>query len=200
MVIPEIYATVLFCVFCAVILIQLYYYIFVFRKLADFQPKTKYVSQEYPISVIICARDEAHNLTKNLPGILVQDYKTTHEVIVVNDNSTDESKYLLDEFKRIFKHLNPVPLTQEALMIPGKKFPLSVGIKTAKHEIVLLTDADCVPASEHWIKKMQDGYSPGIAIVLGYGAYKKYPGLLNKLIRFETFHTALQYFSYALAG
>jgi hypothetical protein len=91
-------------------------------------------------------------------------------------------------------------LKQEAKGIPGKKFPLSVGIKSAKHEIVLLTDADCIPASEHWIKKMQDAYAEGIEVVLGYGAYKKYPGLLNKFIRFETFHTALQYFSYALAG
>ena len=47
---------------------------------------------------------------------------------------------------------------------------------------------------------MQDGYRPGTEIVLGYGAYHKAPTLLNKIIRFETFHTALQYFSYALAG
>jgi hypothetical protein len=47
---------------------------------------------------------------------------------------------------------------------------------------------------------MQDAYNDGIEVVLGYGAYKKYPGMLNKFIRFETFHTALQYFSYALAG
>src|SRR6476469_6141680 len=200
MVIPEIYATVLFCVFCAVILIQLYYYIFVFRKLADFQPKTKYVSQEYPISVIICARDEAHNLTKNLPGILVQDYKTTHEIIVVNDNSSDETKYLLEEFRKSFKNLNPVLLTQEAKGIPGKKFPLSMGIKSSKYEIVLLTDADCVPSSEFWMQKMQNGFGEETQIVLGYGAYYKLPGILNKLIRFETFHTALQYLSFALAG
>ena len=70
-------------------------------------------------------------------------------------------------------------------MIPGKKFPLSMGIKTAKYEVVLLTDADCVPASELWIQKMQDGFSNGIDIVLGYGAYYKRPGLLNKLVRFE---------------
>src|SRR6476660_4248700 len=133
MMVPEIVWTIIFVVFCVAICIQLFFYLFIFRKLAFFKPLPKMVSQEYPVSVIVCARDEAHNLTKNLPGILVQDYKTTHEVIVVNDNSTDESKYLLDEFKRIFKHLNPVPLTQEALMIPGKKFPLSVGIKTAKH-------------------------------------------------------------------
>ena len=155
---------------------------------------------EHPISVVICARDEAHNLVNNLPGVLVQQYSTTHEVVLVNDNSEDESKYLIEEFKKSFKNLNPVTLTQEAKMISGKKFPLSIGIKSAKNETLLLTDADCVPASEHWMQLMQDGYDDGIEIVLGYGAYRKKPGLINKLIRFETFQTALQYFSYALAG
>jgi len=65
---------------------------------------------------------------------------------------------------------------------------------------MLLTDADCMPASEYWIQKMQDAYHDGVEIILGYGAYKKKKGFLNKLVRFETFHAALQYFSYALAG
>src|SRR5690242_2944117 len=85
-------------------------------------------------------------------------------------------------------------------MIAGKKFPLSMGIKSARYEIVLLTDADCVPASEFWMQKMQDGYYDNKQIVLGYGAFHKKPGMLNKLIRFETFHSALQYLSFALAG
>ena len=75
-----------------------------------------------------------------------------------------------------------------------------MGIKEALYEIVLLTDADCVPASEFWMQKMQDGYRNGIEVVLGYSPYKKSPGFLNKIIRFDTFHTALQYLSYALAG
>ena len=75
-----------------------------------------------------------------------------------------------------------------------------MGIKEAKHEIVLLTDADCVPASEFWMHKMQDGYDEQTEVVIGYGAYHKQRGLLNKIIRFETFHSALQYFSLALAG
>lgn len=198
--IPHVVELILFGTFCLVIATQLFYYLYFFSRLAFFNPKTKTQSQEYPVSVIVCARDEAHNLTKNLPGILVQRYSTTHEVIVVNDNSIDETKYLLEEFRKSFKNLMPVALTQEAKMIPGKKYPLSIGIKTAKYEIVLLTDADCVPGSEYWIKKMQDGFEPSIDIVLGYGAYHKLPGLLNKLVRFETFHTALQYLSYALAG
>ena len=180
--------------------IQVFYYLFFFLRLAIYKKPKKDFYVEHPISVVICARDEAENLANNLPGVLVQDYNTTHEIVLVNDNSEDESKYLIEEFKKSFKNLNPVTLTQEAKMISGKKFPLSIGIKSAKNETLLLTDADCVPASEHWMKLMQDGYNDGIEIVLGYGAYKKKPGLLNKLIRFETFQTALQYFSYALAG
>ncbi len=165
-----------------------------------YKPKHRSVSQTHPVSVIICARDEAANLAKNLPGALVQQYSTTHEVIVVDDNSFDDSKYLLEEYQKTYRQLQVVELKQEAKLIPGKKFPLSIGIKTAKHEIVLLTDADCVPASEFWIDKMQGSFDEQTEIVLGYGAYHKKAGFLNKMIRWETFHTALQYFSYALAG
>ena len=200
MIIPSIVWTICFGLFCAIIVVQVFYYGYFFLRLANFKPSLKANTVEHPVSVVICARDEAHNLVKNLPGVLVQNYKTTHEVVLVNDNSSDESKYVIDEFKRSFKNLNMVELTQEAIMITGKKFPLSMGIKSAKYEIVLLTDADCVPASEHWIQKMQDTYTDDVEIVLGYGAYHKQPGLLNKLIRFETFHTAIQYLSYAIAG
>ncbi len=200
MIIPAFTWKIVFIVFCIIIAIQVFYYIFFFLRLAFFKPIIKQENISQPVSVVVCARDEAENLVKNLPGILVQEYRTTHEIVVVNDNSTDESKYILDEFKKSFKSLNHIELTQEAKLIVGKKFPLSMGIKSAKYETLLLTDADCVPASEFWIQKMQEAYMPNTEIVLGYGAYHKKPGLLNKLIRFETFHTALQYFSYALAG
>ncbi len=191
---------IIFILLCSITAIQIFYYLFFFSRLAFFKNTTKDITQTHPVSVIICARDEAANLAKNLPGSLVQAYSTTHEIIVVNDNSFDDSKYLLEEFERDFKHLKIVELKQEAKMIPGKKFPLSIGIKTAKHEIVLLTDADCVPSSELWIEKIQESYDDSTEIVLGYGAYHKKKGLLNRLIRWETFHTALQYLSYALAG
>ena len=189
-----------FYLFCFITLIQLIYYWIFFSKVSFFKPKNKERSQQHPVSVIVCARDEAANLAKNLPGTLFQDYKSTREVLVVNHNSQDETRYLLEEFKKTFKDLHIVNLQQEAKGIPGKKYPLSMGIKESKHEIILLTDADCVPATEHWITKMQDGYDENTEVVLGYGAYYKKAGLLNKLIRFETFQTALQYFSFALSG
>lgn len=189
-----------FYVFAAISVLQLFYYVFFFSRVAFYKSKTKAQSQQHPVSVIICARDEDENLARNLPGVLVQNYPSTSEVVVVNDNSVDDSKYILQELKKTFKSLNVVELTQEAMLISGKKYPLSVGIREAKYETLLLTDADCVPSSEYWIQKMQDGYGEGIEVVLGYGAYHRCKGLLNKLIRFETFHTALQYLSYALAG
>lgn len=191
---------VVFCVFALVVMLQLYYHWWFFRRLAFYKPTARNKTQTHPVSVIVCARDEAANLARNLPGVLVQTYPTTHEVIVVNDNSVDESKYVIAELQKNFKNLQHVPLTHEAKGIPGKKYPLSIGIKECKHEIVLLTDADCVPATEFWIQRMQEGYEDGIEVVIGYGAYHKKPGLLNKLIRFETFQSALQYLSFALAG
>ncbi len=191
---------IVFIIFFFIILIQGFYHLYFFKRVSYFKPKIKCQSKQHPVSVIVCARDEDENLARNLPGILVQDYTTSHEVIVVNDNSTDDTKYILQELKKTFKTLHVVELSQEAKHINGKKYPLSIGIKEAKHEVVLLTDADCVPASEHWIRLMQDGYQENTEIVLGYGSYHKKPGLLNKLIRFETFHAGIQYLSYALAG
>ena len=191
----------IFIAFATTAFLQIFYYLFFFSRLAFHKQKKIETSQTHPVSVVICARDEAGNLATNLPGVLVQDYKTTHEVIVVNDNSYDDSKYLLEELKRTFKQLNVIELTQEAKLIPGKKYPLAVGIKSAKHEIVLLTDADCIPASEFWIQSMQSAFADEkTEIVLGYSPYHKQKTLLNKLIRWETFHSAIQYLSYAMAG
>jgi len=191
---------IIFLAFAAATTIQIFYYTYFFSRLAFYKPNEKLQSQQHPVSVIVCSRDEDENLARNLPGILVQQYPSTYEVVMVNDNSLDDSKYILQELKKTFKLLNVVELTHEAKLITGKKYPLSIGIREAKHEILLLTDADCVPASEFWIQKMQDGYRDSVEIVLGYGAYHKKSGTLNKLVRFETFHTAMQYLSYALAG
>jgi len=190
----------IFIALCTVTAIQIFYYLFFFARLAFYKKKQTNGQLQQPVSVIVCARDEAANLVKNIPGVLVQQYNADHEVIIVNDNSADESKYLLEAFQKDYPQLQVVELKQEAKLIPGKKFPLSMGIKTARHDIVLLTDADCIPASEHWIQQMQDAFDGNIEIVLGYGPYHKAKGMLNRLIRFETFHTAIQYLSYALAG
>jgi len=188
----------LFCSFCLVTLIQLFYYWGIFRKLAFFKPENTIESNILPVSIIICARDEALNLQKNLPAVLKQNYQAPFEIVLINDNSLDESRYILEKLSKEFPLLNTIELKQEAKFIPGKKYPLSIGIRSSKYDIVLLTDADCIPATENWVTKMQEGFNDDTQIVLSYGPYLKQKGFLNKIIRFDTFHSALQYLSFAL--
>lgn len=145
-----------------------------------------------PVSVIVCARNEADNLYKNLSTILTQDYPE-FEVIVVNHQSIDDSKYILHAFKNEFKNLKVIEITRNQHMGMGKKLPLSVGIKGAKYEHLLLTDADCKPNSDQWIKHMTEGFSKGKELVLGYSPYLKEKGLLNRLIRFDTTWVGMNY-------
>ena len=186
--------------FYAAAAIQLFFMLWFFIRFAFYKKPKNESSMQHAVSVVICARDEAQNLTDHLPLVLQQEYRSTFEVVAVNDNSFDDSKYVIEFLSKTFRHLRPVELQQEARLIQGKKFPLSIGIKEAKYELLLLTDADCHPSSPRWIETMQNGFGAGKEIVLGYGPYEKKSGIINKLIRFETFLTALNYFSFALAG
>jgi poly-beta-1,6-N-acetyl-D-glucosamine synthase len=152
-----------------------------------------------PVSVIICARNEDENLTEFLPKILTQEYPE-FEVIVVNDCSWDNTENVIDEFARIFPNLKKITIKEDAYYKHGKKFAVMVGIKGAKYENMVFTDADCYPSSNQWLKQMASGFNGNKEIVLGYGAYIKTQGFLNTLIRFDTFTIALRYLSAAMKG
>lgn len=182
----------------AVFFIQMIYYWFIFSRLAFYNAAKRPVSDEKkPVSVVICAKNEYHNLVRFLPLILEQDYPE-FEVIVVNDASDDDTFYLLRELSDKHAHLKAVNLHQNLNFYVGKKFPLSIGIKSAKYPTLLLTDADCYPSGPNWIESMQSVFTDKTEIVLGYGAYLPQPGLLNLLIRFDTLNVAMQYMSLAL--
>lgn len=144
------------------------------------------------VSVIVCARNEEDNLHQHLPKILNQDYPE-FEVIVVNHQSTDDSRYILHAFKQEHPRLRVVEIAKNEHLGLGKKLPLSVGIKGAKHEHLILTDADCEPASNQWLKLMAQGFAKGKELVVGYGPYERTKGLLNRLIRFDTAYSAMNY-------
>jgi cellulose synthase/poly-beta-1,6-N-acetylglucosamine synthase-like glycosyltransferase len=182
------------------LLIQLFYYWSIFGRLAFYNAsKRNFSGEKPPVSVIICAKNEYHNLVRFLPKVLEQNYQQ-FEVIVVNDASDDDTFYLLREMSDKYSHLKVVTITENLNFFQGKKFPLSLGIKSARYEQLLLTDADCVPASADWISSMMSAFTDKTEIVLGYGAYNHEPTLLNKIIRFDTLHVAMQYMGFALAG
>jgi glycosyltransferase involved in cell wall biosynthesis len=182
--------------FFAVTLAQLIYYWLVFSRFAFFK-QPQYPDPDLPVSVVISAKNEYQNLKKNLPLILNQDYPD-FEVVVVNDASDDESIFLLEDLAHEYKRLKVVTIQQDLNFFKGKKFPLSVGIKSAKNDHLLLTDADCSPAGTKWIREMAGGFTGDKEIVIGYGQYRPVKGLLNKVIRYETAFSALNYFSLAL--
>lgn len=186
--------TALFYTFIAVTCIQLIYF-FLFTKVLNI-PQSKEVVQQ-PVSIIIAARNEAENLKKNLPLILKQNHPL-FEIIVVNDGSNDKTLKVLNQFSNDNHNLKVISVEGST---GNKKNALQKGIENATYELLLFTDADCRPASNNWIREMVAQFKDQTQIVLGYGAYEKVKGsFLNKLIRYETLLTAIQYFSYAAVG
>lgn len=152
-----------------------------------------------PISIIVCAHDEEQNLRELVPALLKQ-YHPEFEVIVVNDRSNDGTfDWLLEETKKEPK-LKMVNIDCTPAHVNGKKYAITLGIKAARYDWVLLTDADCRPNNEQWIRSVSERCHEDKDFVLGYSAYEKRPGFLNLFIRFETLFTAIQYMGYALAG
>lgn len=182
----------------AIFLVQILYYWGFFWRLGRHRNNTV-TSKKPGVSVVICAHNEYHHLKESLPLFLEQDYPE-YEVLVVNHASDDDTSFLLNNLSEKYPHLKSLYIQHDLNFFSGKKFPLSIGIKSAKYDTVLLTDADCIPASKEWIGLMQSAYTSQTEIVLGYGPYNRATGLVNKLIRFDTAHIATQYLSYALAG
>ncbi len=191
--------TVLLIIFLSAFSVQVIYYVVVYIRFTFYKIPTMAQGTQ-PVSVIVCARNEVNNLRKYLPVVLEQNYPS-FEVVVVNDCSWDESGTYLEEMQKSHPRLKVVTIKEQEKYRHAKKFALTLGIKAAQHDILLFTDADCMPSGENWLTGMQSHFSnSGTEIVLGYGAYRKEKGFLNKMIRFDTFTIAMQYFSFAMAG
>ncbi len=191
---------VLITLFICTFIQLIYHWFFLSRLIFHREKKTNgQASKKEPISVIICAKNEDSNLEKHLPLILEQKY-SDYEVVVVNDNSKDNTENILEQFKQKYNNLNVVNLKNSVTFFKGKKLPLSVGIKTAKNNTLIFTDADCRPSSPYWLNNIQSHFSNGTELVLGYGGYEKKKGFLNSFIRFDALTVAMNYFSFALAG
>ena len=186
-------------IFSFSLLTQLIYFLFVYLRLPLHKPGKPSSEGQYPVSVIICARNEESNLREFLPSVLTQTYPN-YEVIVVNDCSEDNTETLLAELMRKYPHLRTTQIIKDAKFSHGKKLAMTIGIKAASYDHLLFTDADCLPCSDQWIAFMMKRYGLQKELVLGYGGYLREKGILNNLIRYESMFTGLQYLSFALAG
>jgi glycosyltransferase involved in cell wall biosynthesis len=179
-------------------LINLSYWIFIFSRFSyHIKDETKKGNQIYLNNavVLISARNEAQNLQLNL-GSFIDQKPLGFELMIVDDHSTDSTFEFLEESGKSIPYLKVLRSENDE----GKKQALNFGIEKTDCEFIVLTDADCYAVSDKWLKLMVSGFNKNDTdIVLGYSPYVG-KGLLTGFIRFETFMTALQYFSYALAG
>jgi cellulose synthase/poly-beta-1,6-N-acetylglucosamine synthase-like glycosyltransferase len=197
---PSLTETVLLTIIGISWLAQLWFLLARVRPLAFYKQPKAPTSFQAPVSVIICAKNEAENLKELLPLVLEQNYPS-FEVIVVNDSSEDDSDLVLAALKRKYPALYYTTIPKDRKFSHGKKLALTIGVKAANNEHLLMTDADCKPASDQWLQEMVQGFAiPQKEIVLGFGAYEKRKGFVNQLVRYDAFFTAIQYLGFALSG
>jgi len=184
-------------IFIISLLVQLIYFWVVFGKLAFYKKKQTLKAQP-PVTVVITAHNQYNDLRQNLPYLLEQDYPE-FEIMVVNDNSDDGSGELLTDLSRQYSNLSIVELKQSLNWFSGRKFPLSLGIKSARYDLLILTDTICRPVSKRWIKEIVAIHTPETDIALGYSTFDT-KSKINLWFRFSAFYDGLFYLSMALAG
>jgi cellulose synthase/poly-beta-1,6-N-acetylglucosamine synthase-like glycosyltransferase len=194
----NIFLFLVFAVFSIAAAVQLYYYLWFYLAVYTYKPPAGSQVKK-PVSVIICARNEAENLMNYLPAVLEQDYPD-YEVIVVNDCSEDNSYDVLGKYLLKYPHLKISNVSKDPKFTHNKKFAQFIGIKAAKNEILLFTDADCQPESQKWLEGMTSHFDGNTDFVLGYGGYHKGKGLLNRYIHYDSMMIATQYLGMAIRG
>ena len=150
-----------------------------------------------PVSIVLCARNAYEYLIELIPMLLNQNYPD-FEIVVVNDCSDDDTEEYLKNLERLEPRIKPVQLKQHLNFFNGKKFPLSMGIKSAKNDIIVLTDFNCMPVNDQWLRSVVNCYSHNTEIVIGYSPFVQKKSTLNRLMRFDSLQNGLLYLSAAL--
>ncbi|AWG21565.1 glycosyl transferase family 2 [Flavobacterium faecale] len=185
--------------FIFIVVVQLVYYLGIFSNFA-FAKAQKITPKRIPVSVIVCAKNEEENALAFVPLLAEQNYPD-FEIVLIDDASSDNTLEVFEAFEKQYENVRLVKVQNNEAFWGNKKYALTLGIKSAKKDYLLFTDADCYPTSKDWITAMTSQFTMHKTIVLGYGGYEKISkSFLNKIIRFETVLTAVQYLSWAKAG
>lgn len=200
---PEIYGV---GIFALIWIIEIVYQFYLFDRPFRFYKKREkgkisYSSERPPLSVIVYAQNDAENLIQFMPRILNQDYPQ-FEVIVVNDDSTDDSKDILTALQTQYDNLYHTYVPEGSRNLSHKKLALTLGVKAAQYDIVVFTNANCCPPDSQWLAAIARNFVPGTDIVLGYTSMQskeKAPHDFGYYIYDKLLFT-LRYLSFALIG
>lgn len=190
---------IILIIFLICLIIQLFYHWGVFSKVAFYKKnaRPKLDEELEPVSVVLCARDAYEYLVELIPTLLKQDYPD-FEIVMVNDCSDDETEEYLKDLERKEPKVKPVQLKQHLNFFNGKKFPLSMGIKSAKNDLIVFTDCNCMPVNDQWLRSVVNCYNKRTEIVIGYSPYVQKKSTLNRIMRFDALQNGLLFLSAAL--
>ncbi len=190
---------IILIVFGVCLIVQLLYHWSFFTKVAFYKrnARPKLNEELEPVSIVLCARDAYEYLVDLIPALLKQDYPD-FEIVVVNDCSDDETEEYLKDLERNEPRVKPVQLKQHLNFFNGKKFPLSMGIKSAKNDLIIFTDCNCMPVNDQWVRSVVNRYNNRTEIVIGYCPYVQKKSALNRIMRFDALQNGLLYLSAAL--
>ncbi|GJM59782.1 glycosyltransferase [Persicobacter diffluens] len=180
--------------------LQMIYHGLLFSRIWWQKPKNSPRSSLPKLSLIVAIHNEEKNIPELLEHLQKQKYPEDWELLFVDDRSTDRSRKLLLEQKKINSHLNIISINETPAGKSPKKYAIQQGILHAQHNHMVFTDADCRPASEDWLFLMASKFQKNIQFVLGYSPYNFHKGFLNLFIRFETLLSGISYLSLAMWG
>jgi glycosyltransferase involved in cell wall biosynthesis len=191
-------ALAILIIFGVITLIQLVYYYVIYGRFAFHRKKAALGFRDIPVSVVIVVRDDAAQVLQTLPYLLEQQY-SFFEIVIVNDRSRDEySLQAIKEYKERYPNIKIVDLSTAVSTSRGKKMAISMGIKCATYDHILLTSPNSIPASKQWLSMMAQNFQFQKKIVLGYSTFTKKRTPYSHFLHFDNLIGAMQYFSHAL--
>lgn len=132
--------------------------------------KTETAKNQPPVSILITAHDNLAELERNLPMFLRQQYAADYQVIVVCQSTDGETQDFLKRTAAENPHLYYTYIPESSRYMSRKKLQITLGVKAAKHEWIILTEPNCRPNNDKWLQTMARQCQDPNHLVLGYVA------------------------------
>ena len=124
------------------------------------------------ITVLITAHDNLSELERNLPMFLRQQYPTDYQVIVVCQSTDGETIDFLKRTAAESPHLYYTYIPESSRYMSRKKLQITLGVKAAKHEWIIITEPSCKPENDKWLMTMARNCQEPNHLVLGYVGFE----------------------------
>lgn len=121
-----------------------------------------------PVSVIVYNNHNSDNMAALLDDLLTQDYPVEYEVIVVSDGIDDETAQTVGRLQTVHNNLYLTMTPDHSRNLSRRKLAVTLGVKAARYEALLLTKGNCRIPSSSWLRSMARHFATGKEVVAGY--------------------------------